>query len=100
MASSSEVKSYLYIRQTEDSPTTRIEGALSLTGRWNRSVSPPRFEISGIIETTEYLDGTYFEIRTGRLIIDNLQIESESFGSLDDNIVFEFTAESYKVLEV
>ena len=100
MASSNEVKNYLYIRQTEDSPMTKIEGALSLTGHWNRSVSPPRFEISGVIETTEYLDGIYFEVRAGRLIIDNLQIESESFGSLEGNIVFEFTAKSYRVLEV
>lgn len=77
-----------------------INGKLSLTGRYDRTVKPERFVITGLIETTEYLDGVYEEVRAGRLIIQNLRIESESFGSEDDNIVFEFTAGSYQVLGV
>jgi len=89
----SENNSFIYINRK------KIPGRLSLTGRWNRSVQPESFDISGVIETTEYLDGTYEEVWAGRLSITDLRIESESFGSEDDNIVFEFTAGGYNVLE-
>ena len=84
----------------QNGSSREIDGKLSLRGQYDRTVTPERFVISGLIETTTYLDGTYEEVCAGRLIIQGLRIESESFGSEDNNIVFEFSAESYQVLSV
>lgn len=85
---------------TQDGKTREIDGKLSLRGQYDRTVTPERFLINGLIETTEYLDGIYEEVCAGRLVIQGLRIESESFGSEDNNIVFEFSAESYQVMSV
>jgi len=75
---------------------TPVEGALSMTGtRGENNV----FLITGVLETVAYLDEYYAEIRAGRLVIRDIHILSESFGSETDSIVYEFTAKSYTVLE-
>lgn len=73
---------------------TTVDGALSLTG--SRSTSG--FQITGYIETEAYLGPEYEEIKAGRLIVKDVQIISESFGSETDSIVYEFTAKEYTVL--
>lgn len=76
---------------------TWVEGTLSLTGR--RNPNEGGFEISGLIQTEAYLSEAYEEICAGRLIIKDIKILSESFGSETNDIVYEFTAKSYIVLE-
>jgi hypothetical protein len=76
---------------------TRVPGRFSLTGRVVDN--PPRVETTGAIETTAYLGDRYKEIRGGRLIVNDVSIVSENYGSETNNIVYEFRAARYTVLD-
>lgn len=75
---------------------TRVLGRFSMTARVEGN--PSKINVSGLIETTAYLGKRYAEISGGRLIIRDISIISENYGSETDNIVYEFTAKSYTVL--
>lgn len=78
---------------------TRVRGRFSMTARVAESGGNTHVEVSGLVETTAYLGNRYAEIRGGRLIIKDISIISENYGSETDNIVYGFVAKSYKVLE-
>lgn len=79
-------------------------GSLTVTGVVDRSVSPPKFTVTGFIETEARLPDSAkivtVDMKFGsRLQIFDLLIDSESFGSEDKNIVYQFSAKNYRVLE-
>lgn len=76
---------------------TRVRGRFSMSAKVEGN--PPKISVSGLIETTAYLGDRYVEIRGGRLIIKDISIISENYGSETDNIVYGFVAKSYTVLE-
>lgn len=83
----------------KDSEAVSVRGSLSLVGSVDRVVSPPKFTVTGLIETVARLPDCMIEVRAGRLIVFDVLIDSESFGSDDDKIVYQFSAKNYKVLE-
>lgn len=83
---------------------TLYTGSLTVTGVVDRSVSPPKFTVTGLIETEARLPDSAkivtVDMKFGsRLQIFDLLIDSESFGSDDKNIVYQFSARNYRVLE-
>ena len=53
-----------------------VKGSLSLVGSVDRSVSPPKFTVTGLIETTARLPDHMVEVRAGRLIVFDVLIQS------------------------
>lgn len=75
-----------------------IDGQFSFTAEVDRNVHPNVMSISGVLKTTKYLENVH-TISNGTLILYDVDIISESFGSEDDHIVYGFTAGSYKYLK-
>ena len=87
------------LRDSEGSVVNEVNvgGQLSVVGAVDRSVSPPKFTVSGYIETTERLPDFMEEVKAGRITLFDVLIDSESFGSESDEIVYQFSAKNYRV---
>lgn len=94
------IKSGTIVFVTDGDSEKSVKGSLSLVGSVDRSVSPPKFTVTGLIETTARLPDHMVEVRAGRLIVFDVLIDSESFGSDDNRIVYQFSAKNYKVLDI
>lgn len=73
-----------------------IDGKFSFSVNLNESVNPNVIEISGMLETTEYLEDIS-EIENDRYCLSGIRVISEGYGSEEDTIAYGFFAKDYEV---
>lgn len=78
----------------------KIKGKFSVTASVDRAQNPPVLSVNGLIETPTRLPDKFDKLEGGRAVVHNVLINSESFGSEDDNIVYEFVARNYDILDL
>ncbi len=75
-----------------------IEGKLTLTRAIHETESGKVLSINGVLQTKEYFEEIQY-IETNMLLIAEVEVLEESFGSEDLEIVYSFRAERMKVKE-
>lgn len=77
-----------------------INGKFSVTGIVDRSKNPPVLTVEGYIETSVRIPDRIKEMYGGRVIVQNILVNSESIGSEENTIVYGFSASGYKILKI
>lgn len=75
-----------------------VVGKFSVNKSVDYSKTPPRIVLDGILSCERYFE-EIDTIESDNLIIDGVNVYSESFGSQDKNIVYNFKAEEIEVKE-
>lgn len=78
----------------------KIKGKFSVTASVDRTKNPPVMSVNGLIETPVRLPDRFDKLEGGRSVVHDILINSESVGSEDENIVYEFSARNYDILEL
>lgn len=59
----------------------------------------PYEEVTGIIETEEDLPRKFLVLAGGMAVLKNITITSISFGSEEETVLYNFTAEEYEIIK-
>lgn len=78
----------------------KIKGKFSVAATVDRTKNPPVLSINGFVETPTRLPDRFNKLEGGRVAVFDVLINSESVGSEDDNIVYEFSAKNYEIYEL
>ena len=75
-----------------------IEGVFSFNVAIDRSQKTPVLIISGVLETSEIFSKLDI-LENERYKLSGITLQSESYGSEEDNVAYSFIAKSYEVKE-
>ena len=75
--------------------TYTVEGSFSFDVSTDNTRKPPVFSIVGVFTTADKYIEELHTLQNNRYRLENIKVVSESYGSEEDNVVYNFSAGSF-----